>query len=215
MALKPLNEQLTIIGCTQMIKRNQTGFTIVELAIATMVFASVLLLVTFGLLQIGKSFAKSVNEARSREAANTIVEDVSNAVRFSGGEVFALMDSPSENNKGFCVGSRRYSYAVQKRIENDGEHAFVVDTLNSGCNSSTRAQDFSALAPGSSEVLGKNMFIDSFSFNPVGTGGFHEISIRVVYGQESFLDASRQCNADDSTYCAVTELKTVVQKRIK
>src|SRR5690606_22524615 len=87
----------------------QKGFTIVELMIATSVFSVVLLLCTYGLLAIGRSYYKGVTISRTQETARLIVDDVAEAIQFNGG---AVVLNPA--GRMYCIGSRRYSYALNE-----------------------------------------------------------------------------------------------------
>jgi prepilin-type N-terminal cleavage/methylation domain-containing protein len=68
-------------------RKSQAGFTIVELMIATLVFAVVLILITVGVLTFTRSFFKGINQSRTQNAARTVIETISQGIQFSGGEV--------------------------------------------------------------------------------------------------------------------------------
>lgn len=126
-----------------MMKRNlcarQNGFTIVELLIATMVFSVVLLLVTFGILQVSRVYYKGVTEANTQNVARGIMDSVSQAIQFSGGAVSTTPGSPvAGTSYGFCVNNQLYSYMLGYQLtdaitllSDQTHHAMVVRTVPS------------------------------------------------------------------------------------
>lgn len=64
------------------LRDNQRGFTLLELMIATTIFSSILLLLTFGLINIGKSYYKGRNTARTQELARRVMDEISQSIRF-------------------------------------------------------------------------------------------------------------------------------------
>src|SRR3990172_9120101 len=60
------------------------GFTIVELMIATTIFSVILLIVTFGMLQIGRTYYKGITLTKTQNAARSIIDTISQDIQFSG-----------------------------------------------------------------------------------------------------------------------------------
>ena len=206
------------------LRKRQDGFTIVELGIATLVFSTVLLLITYGLVRVGKAFTKSVTTAQTQEVARTIIDDVSQAIQFSGGEISNGLTG-SNGSEGFCVGNRRYSFVEDQRVGAGTAYGFVVDTDDS-CNGATPAQNLQTMGgvtAGSRELMGQNMSLDRFELAQTSQEGYWTIRVRVVYGEygvdleDPNSDGLMTCmiNAGNSEYCAVTDLQTTVQKRVE
>ncbi|HUS25753.1 MAG TPA: prepilin-type N-terminal cleavage/methylation domain-containing protein [Nevskiaceae bacterium] len=202
----------------------QRGFTVIELMIATSVFAVVLLIVTSGIIQITRVYFKGVTESTLQNTSRTIIDTISQAVQFNGGTVVATGNSGA--SRGYCIGGRRFSYLLGKQLVdgtpnatlNQTNHAFVVDDY-SGCPGS--AQDLSgSLMAGSRELLSPNMRLSDFSITGLGTDRYR-ITVRVVYGDDDLLNnpttttaACRGIRAG-SQFCSVSELSTVVVKRVQ
>ena len=111
-----------------------SGFTIVELLIATTVFAVILLGALAGFLEIGRLFYKGVSATSTQSIANQILQDVSgefqNAAGFTkvlpkgdkdtvGGnlEVLPTTDQSGSGNASYayyCIGNTRYTYNIAK-----------------------------------------------------------------------------------------------------
>jgi prepilin-type N-terminal cleavage/methylation domain-containing protein len=210
------------------VRLRQAGFTIIELLVASSVFSVILLLSATAMIQIGKTYYKGITEARTQETARDILSGISQAVQFSGGDIATI--TPNSNTKGFCIGSTRYSYIPGKLYaKTPTGHAFVMD---SDC-SSKKAQDLDSggLAANSTELLGVNMRLDN---NPVvsaiaATPGLYSVNVTVLYGDDDLIqngDGSTPYNSTNTPhnclpttkggqFCAMSELDTVVKKRIQ
>ena len=126
--------------------RHKQGFTIVELMIATSVFAVVLLLCTYGLLEIGRTYYKGATILRTQETARILIDDVTEAIQFNGGEVVSNTASGWH-----CVGTKRYSFVLNRQL-NDTNHALVTDIPPASCSPGTgsrrsRGERFRSSAP--------------------------------------------------------------------
>src|SRR5688572_1794031 len=100
-------------------KGPERGFTILELLVATIVFSVVLLLVTAGIMQITRVYYKGVTETNTQNTARTIVDTISQAIQFSGGDV--TVTNPAAvpgTDYAFCVGNEQFSYRLGWQVEN-------------------------------------------------------------------------------------------------
>jgi len=200
---------------------NNRGFTIIELMIATSVFAVVLLLCTYGLLEIGRTFYKGATTTRTQETARIIVDDVAEAIQFNGGEV--VVGQPGWH----CIGTKRYSYVLNRQLT-DTNHAVVSDTPLSSCSAGTGSQNINgALSASSRELLNVRTRLSRFDIVEI-RDGLYRVTVRVVSGENDLLvdrngdsnittaDNPVQCKNEraGSQFCATSELTTVVQKRV-
>jgi len=210
------------------------GFTIVELLISTAVFATVLLLSTFGLLQIGRTYYKGVTSNRTQETARIILDEVADAIRFGSGTPAVPAQAGGGTPGMYCAGGKRFSYLRARQLVEgapngtQARHVLVVDDVGT-CSASTPAQNLSnpsvVLTPGSRELMNTRMRLTDFSVTPVGgTTNLYDIRVRVVSGDENQLvdligaDGIRESCVNERTgsqFCAASELSTVVEKRIK
>ena len=212
-------------------QRRQAGFTIVELLIATAVFSMVLILITVGVMSFTRSYYKGVNQSNTQAAARTVLEDIAQAIQFSGDVVTAPVPQSATGtpqSSGICVGSRRYSYLPGWQVTDGGAnaalnrnaHALVMDTP--GNCAGLPAQDLTAsLAPGSVEMIPANMRLSKLKVERVGGAtDVWQVTVRIVYGDNDLLSNptgdNATCNASisGSQYCAQSELTTTVKKRI-
>jgi prepilin-type N-terminal cleavage/methylation domain-containing protein len=207
--------------------KEQQGFTIVELMIATLIFSVILLIVTMGILQITRVYFKGVTEANTQNTARSVIDTVSQAIQFSGGPVTPTAGSGTPSSpKAFCVGDQRFSYDTGWQLE-DGSpdntkhqafHTLVMDTF-ANCNQST-PQGLGQQAVSGRELLSPHMRLANIQVSNVGTN-LYRVTVRVVYGDDDLLtnptgtDASCKGISAGTQFCSVSELSTVVVKRVQ
>lgn len=218
----------------------QQGFTIVELMIATAVFTVVLLLCTFALLQVGKTYYKGITSAQTQNTTRAIVDDISQAIQFSGTTVSTTIDrsaSPVTYNKQFntfyclLLGGKRYIYKLGVQVDSNptsGDqdvHGLVWDEHAGNCSTA-----ISSWPAGATELLGPHMRLADFTIDQITPGdpSWYIVRIRVVYGDSDLLDDKLTLDGTvppdgildtcrigaGSQFCASSEITTSAQRRI-
>ena len=210
-------------------KIGAAGFTILELMIASSVFAVILLVIAVGVINFTNSYYKGIISTETQSVARTIMADISQSIEF--GESVNLNLS-NGNVSGVCIDNTMYVYVVGQQVtdsspngsQNQGYHGIV--TGNIGCSS------LSALAPylgsgsqghsgslpsGSRELLNQHMRLGVL--NITSKGSLYTIQIRVIYGDNNLLTttnwATDECiSGAGSQFCAVSNLKTTVEQRL-
>lgn len=216
------------------------GFTILELLIATVVFSVVLLLVTSGIMQITRVYYKGVTESNTQNTARAIIDTVSQAIQFSGGDVTPTAASPvADTDYAFCVGNEQFSYRLGWQVENSHTpadkqtwHGMVQRTISGGgsdCASSTGAQSLTSQTVVGRDLIGQHMRLSNLRVVSLGNN-LYEVRVRVVYGDSDLLyspsaptdsagatrpDAVCRGQQAGSQFCSVAELSTVVVKRVQ
>lgn len=209
-------------------KKNKTsGFTILELLIATTVFTIILLVATTGIIRIGNLYYKGITSARTQDVARTITSEITTDLQFASGSKI-LGSSPNI----FCVGDKRYTPnfdVVYRTGQNEATSGLYVETLPAGqtCNGGT--------ASGGKQMLGNNMRL--LKFNVFLTGSeLWTVNIKVAYGADDLLThrnnngstvsttepaitndrENAQCKSGiaGSNFCAVAQLDITVKKRL-
>jgi len=196
----------------------QTGFTIIELMIATTVFSVVLLLCSYALLAIGRAYYKGIITTRTQEAARRIVDDVADSIKFNGGVV-----TGNSSDGWYCIGSKRYSFNTNtKRTET--KNVLYTDEQSGACNTSTGKLDPPSGAY--QELVDVRMRLGDFKVSETQPGsGLYKIEVSVASGDDDMFvdidgssgpDFPLQCKNERSSshFCAVSELTTIVKKRI-
>jgi hypothetical protein len=170
--------------------------------IATSIFTVILLLATFALIQIGKIYSKGVNSAATQSTARSIVDQVSQAIQFSGSAVNSPAQDATTKRYYFAAGSKCYSYAPGKQLDDtptgtdQSTNAFVrkdsdtcippdaVDWIASPTNKFT-------------ELLGPSMRVTNFYICTPGDtscaaptpadSNLYSIGIRLIYGDKDLI----------------------------
>src|SRR5437667_5654433 len=90
-----------------------SGFTIIELMIATVIFSVVLLLITAGIMQVARVYYKGVTEANTQSTARSIVDTISQAIQFDGGNITTVAGvSPAYQ----CVNNQQFAFWKGKQL---------------------------------------------------------------------------------------------------
>lgn len=219
----------------------QAGFTIIELLIATLVFSLVLILITISVLTFTKAYFRGVNQSNTQNAARTIIENISQAIQFSGDAVNPTLTPAGDGSQGFCIGNQRYSFITGWQLM-DGtvntnlkqtKHALVMDAA-SNC-SGLPAQPVQNGNPVGTELLSPRMRLTKMKVEPTSDTSVWRVTVRVVFGDNDLLcspSVQGDCQSSNDTtsldkpdltckvafagseYCATSELSTVVKKRI-
>jgi prepilin-type N-terminal cleavage/methylation domain-containing protein len=195
-------------------KLNTTGFTLVELMIAAAVFTVVLLLISTGLINVGRMFFKGVNSSNTQETISNIVNDIADSIRLSG-EAVSIINPNADGTQGFCVGTRQYSYLLNSQLTDDApvggqsNHVLVVNRLPS-CSGTITAQALrGASSPQGKELLSPKMRLTKLSLCMPGQGAtptcptpsaigsnIYQVTVRVVFGDDDLLcsPSAGDCN---------------------
>lgn len=207
--------------------KKQSGFTIIELMVATAVFAVLLLVITFGILQISRVYYKGITESNTQNAARSIMDLMTQSIQFSGGDVMTTTSSP-ETPQAFCIGNEQFSYvsgmqlveSSESRGDNQTYHSIVQNTV-AGCADPDPPAGLitSPDVPGR-ELLAPNMRLANLNIDLIEPG-LYRVEVRVVYGDDDLLtnptgqDATCISETSGTQFCAVSELSTIVRKRVQ
>jgi len=183
----------------------QRGFTVVELMISTAAFSAVLLLISAGVIQIGRIFYKGVTVSKTQEISRTVLDKVARDLQFSAGRAETV--TIAGNKKALCIGNNHYIYEITTPISSPNDTIqFATSPL--GCGGVTSGTN----------LLADKMRLVSFSVESSCTQ-LCNINVKVAYGDpEVFLnnnpaDGCRGGRAGGH-FCAISELTTSVIRRI-
>ena len=222
-----------------MIKRgaktsNQTGFTIVELMIATMVFSVVIFIITAGVLAFTRSYYKGLNSSTTQNTARGVMDAISQAIQFSGKVVVGTDDTKSNY---FCTGDYVYMFSLGK--EQSSAPSKTNWGLYRGTNTAANGcQPLLDLTSDGVELLGKQMRLSSISVQAQDASKMlWQVSLRIAFGDNDLLctpnvadscssasslsdaqlaDPGVQCKSQTgSQFCAVSALSTMALQRVK
>lgn len=216
-----------------MIKQNAKGFTLLELLIASSIFSIILLLCSFGLVQVGKVYYKGAGSSRTQAALRAISDDVAQAVQYSGKSVHARINLTNTNEYQQCIGNRRYTYHLGDRTG----RVLVVESFQSTCVEDIAAGD-ALLVPGSAlpsannarELMPAGMRLLQFAVTADLAGSQqNDIKIRVGLGDQDLyhivpgpMSWTVETDINKATckggagqqFCATAEIDTTVRRRV-
>lgn len=210
------------------INKNPRGFTIVELMIASSVFSVILIVASSGVIAIGRLYYKGITSSKTQEVTRSIMDEVARARQFSNdSEVYA--DLSGGGYSAVCFGEARFTYRINQKIDdNPASRALIYAprSLSDECRPETNGE----------EMLARNMRLLNFSVTPVNAYNTEfRILVKIAYGDNDLLtiyddnagpaDAplvppdqinQAQCKSGiaGSNFCSVSELATIVNKRI-
>ena len=210
-------------------RHTQAGFTIIELLIATAVFSVILIIVTTGIMAFTEDYYRGINESNAQSIARTILNDIAQGIQFgSATNGYVQTTNLSTPEGGICINNVLYSYVLGKEVEptpssSQTPHAMVLQA-SPDCSSATDAIDvtnLTTLSAGQQELLTTNMRLANLSVTTLSASypQAYQIDVRVVYGDDDLLSNPTQptascINGAGSQFCAVSDLSTVVEKRL-
>lgn len=215
---------------TQRTTHKAAGFTIIELLVATMVFSVILLLVTTGVLQIGKTFYKGALQSRTQRTARNIIDEIGRGIQFSGEEVVPTTPvngaaSPyprSGGNYAFCINGIGYSFILDRQLDpapptGDKVQEVLISFVEpcSGFDPTLSG----VTSKSGRELLGVGMRLTELSIVDNRDKTF-TITVGVASGERDLFNpaagiATGCKSGAGQQFCAVSRLSTTVQKRIE
>lgn len=197
---------------------NQKGFTLLELLIATTVFSVILLLCTYGMIQIGNTFYKGSTLVRTQNANRKAMDTISQALQYGGNDVRTsigggtgtIVDASTSTGV-FCTGNLRFRFAKNEPVR-PGQIALVVDNEGATCGTGNASTN------DDKELLGDNMRITRLEI--VESGGAYRVNLAIGYGDkgvtEDVIDPTTGlCKPNTSSqFCATSQFSTTVIRRV-
>lgn len=216
--------------------KNQKGFTILELIIATTVFSVMLLLVSAGIIQIGKTYYKGITTSRTQETARAIIDDLFRTFQTGNNTTVGYSFTPPDPtdpdpvfppNGSICIGSTRYTYQTGSIVGRDGnQHALWIDRIvGTECKElsltgDTPADDVTDLSTdgqfAQKELIAQNMRLASFEIMNIPGTSLYTIGIRVIHGDQDLSPDDEFClpTNQGGEFCAVSSINTFVKTRL-
>lgn len=212
------------------IHTKQSGFTLVELLIATVIFSIILLGGTSAIIQIGRMYYKGLLASQTQATARSVTEALSRPIQFSGSDVRSdpPVDKSGIQTGAYCIGDQRFTYGLNAQIDDSVSaytadhktpHALWQDTHDATLPcTSVDLISITSTTPGK-ELLGQRMRLGR-TFNVSGSNNVWTITAPIIYGDDDLVlpdgDNPTGCRglADGAQWCAVSNLTTNVFRRI-
>lgn len=202
---------------------NSLGFTLVELLIATSIFTVILLVVTFGIVNIGKIYYKGINSAKTQSVARAISDEIGQAIQFSGSTI--IPTSSLVTNGKFCIGDTKYSYFLSDFTSAAVSRTLIseVDPLCSQPTSLPSIDSTGTVAAGvvARDLVSAPMRLANIEVVQIPSTSSYKVRVRVISGDNDLIERpggdpkKAFCRTTTgSQFCAMSELYTIVNKRI-
>jgi prepilin-type N-terminal cleavage/methylation domain-containing protein len=208
------------------------GFTILELMIASSIFAVILLVLAVGVIRVTNDYYKGINSSKTQANARSIITELTQAIQFGKNITITQVDKGT-NIGGVCVDNTLYSFQLGQQVIDDspksslhqGYHALVV-TTGSDCRNTKPSipPNSDPLPAGQRELVGERIRLNALTVTP--TKGVYIIRVRLVYGDDDLLtptvsDSTDWANTDEgclsgagSQFCAASDLTTNIGQRL-
>lgn len=207
-------------------KKNNKGFTLIELMVATLAFSIVLLIATTTAIHIGRSYYKGLLQSKTQETVRNISEEVTRTIQFANGDLREVTSAqPNDPKKQFCIGDTRYTYQLNKKVQgtpDPSDYGLKIDRIDAGTTCDGPATN-------GREFLQTNMRLLEFSVTPDASNKIFRVIIKVAYGDDDLLThyddngnpngspantANCKSGIAGSNFCATSLLDNSVKRRL-
>lgn len=198
------------------LRGRQSGFTLVELMIASLVFSSILLLCTVGLITISRSYFNGVTTARTQETARAIIDEISQAIQNNSVTHEHVKDDANQIG-GFCIGSKVYGYRIGVQLKDSPALPDQSTTVFRVADTPACGAGGASMPAGGRELMGINMRLMNHPVVERIEDGLYRVSVTVINGDNDLIDfTENNCKIElsGSEFCAVSNLSTTVRQRL-
>ena len=204
------------------IKKEQSGFTILELVIATLVFSVVLLMMTYGIIQISRTYIKGYVVSETQNTARSIIDNITQAIQTSSPTSPNGIYIPQNGDPYFCINGYLYQYTIHTKLT-PTNNVFYIDKPVSGCGAGINPANYPCTPTYQcKELLGQGMQVSVFNIGEVDTSSrLYRINLGVLYGTVGqSIDPTGTGNNCYSLnaggeFCSYIFTRTTVQQRLQ
>lgn len=194
---------------------SQAGFTIVELMIASLVFSTILVVITVGVMHFTSSYYRGVNASTTQTTAQNAIDTITQAIQFSSGGT-----SPggfSGNDGYFCAGSKVFTYSKGQQFggtPTPGDRGlYAMDMVGATCGDPSEADFTDAVNNNTGvELLGKDMRVIQATVTAPDDKLLSSVHLKIAYGDSDLLcnsalhAAAHGCDAGAASYAALDDV---------
>jgi len=172
-------------------KLDDDGFTIVELLISTAVFTTILLIVTFGIIQISRMFTSGFIQTQTQNVAVSLSDQLTRDIEFSSAssiQTDQLVNISGTNYYYFCTYQFEYFYTPGGSLYKIPLATITnCQTPDTKWLSNSQTQN---LLSSNMKVLNNSGFNDSSQQSIINNGassGLYTINLDILYGNTTNL----------------------------
>lgn len=203
------------------LKTNQKGFTIIELLIATAVFSTVLLIVTYGIIQISRMYTNGFIQTQTQNDAVSLSNKITQDIEFSSSSKVTAEQSAQVTKNGspttyyyFCTTNSEYFYTALGSL-------YQIPLPNGGCSppasiindsniTNLLSTDNNVVILNHSQYYSQDMIV-----SPGNDDGLFTLNIAVLYGDKTNLEYNGNTKQYDcgatvliGPFCSIYTLNT-------
>ena len=208
--------------------RRTGGFTILELLVASTVFAVILLVVAAGAISFTNDYYNGVTASKTQLTARSILTSIAASIQFGQSAGLTI----GANGAGWlCVGDTLYSFQIGQEVIDtnpnaalhQGHHGLVITTGSNCFGITPPLPTAGSLASNQQELLGQHMRLAVL--NVTNNGTLYTIRVRILYGDDDLFVQPVNSGTNWSTetcaagragfqFCGVSDLTTTVEQRL-
>ena len=207
------------------INKNQKGFTIIEMLIATAVLSTILVLITVMMVNIGSLYYKGINQSKIQGATRSVTDEVSQQLQAldTTYRTATPLTAGGRTYQAYCIGTTRYVYVLDVGIGSTQQHVLWRDDNGGGACTAINL-NVATPSAGGVELMPPSSRLTVFSITSATPGvSPYAITVGTAYTSEGKDDSltgvglgvDTKCKGDrDRQYCSTAYLKTFVAKRL-
>jgi type II secretory pathway pseudopilin PulG len=174
------------------VRHAQGGFTIVELMVASLVFTSILVVVSSGVVHFTEDYYKGIHQSATQTAARDAIDTITQNLQYTsngdhpikGQGDPSLPPDPNSPNKYICVGGVQIDYQLGYQLgsSSTNDYALVISTKDP----TAACKPYSGTGR---EMLGPKMRLTDLDVNQLAGGASNrfKVSAGVAYGDIELL----------------------------
>ena len=189
---------------------NKRGFTIVELMIASVVFATVSLLTVTVVIGISRQYQTATYSNQLNDAKRSIHQDLRNAIAYQKATDLSVIDNGDGISR-LCVGDVIYYWKQHSGTLATENYGLYKKTLNAACKDMDTANGVN--------LLPKNGFVNTFTVTKGANNDYTVVTDFAVGTADMFTDTSpkfTQClpTQKGGDFCSVLNYTSIVTSRM-
>lgn len=189
-------------------RRQDQGFTIIELMIATSIVSVILLMVSIIIINIGGLYYKGISQANAQDTVRRISDELTQQLQLSDTIPRRPATPAPDGVESVCIGTTRYTYLIGKQIGADTKHVLWRDKVSSAaCPVISTAGSLNVDSPsltgslgGGVELVGPRSRLTKFT---IISPSPYTITVNIALGERDLL-----CDSGTSNDCNVTTPST-------
>ncbi|MEI6237230.1 MAG: prepilin-type N-terminal cleavage/methylation domain-containing protein [Candidatus Saccharibacteria bacterium] len=196
----------------------QRGFTIIELMIAITVFTIAIMLVTTGVIQLGRLYRQGTTKARLLTASREIHAQFVQDLQYAAKDLETATTAANEN--AICLGTTRYRVVTDINASNYGELSVDRIPRPSPCGTVANTPGSITQKPLGATTWPQNggkAIIFKIDKSPPPLNVYSLVTRFVTGDKDLFIDDNydKSCKSGSGKeYCTVIELKSIIVKKV-